>query len=610
MIGQTTLEIKKQISKGKTALAIENLKKISSGKFKSEIALLSSRFHTMQEKFGKATITKEEYTVECNRINKATLDLVEQMESTTFQGDPDKSPGFNSWRVKYLFRASIILCGISLMLIVSGNQQSFENEKVIILLKFDGNKSAKFSREVGDRLPLDYIEPYALESLPSVQLSPHIPGYREIINKKYFERQSRMGLLINGVWDTSMDRIFNARIDIFNLNLQDSNLKTDEEVTILSPKSVDFNIKSSAQFLSEFIIAIVDMYEGRVNVALKTFESFFNNKALMKGQDKNLEPFLEISIANCYLLAGETSRAINAYEKLLNTPGPYPESYRRIITNNLITAESFSSPTIETKVSSGPTLKQPGIQNHHTILAPKPIPSNFPETNQPKQQHPVEEKAKLYPTFIKQKITVDSTGHNPIGISPDSSLFYTPTEPSEKQDQENSRNFLEDYKIIHLSDSIIWIAENLNIHLEKSWCLLNKSDNCEKYGSLYTLESAKMACKALGNNWRLPTLEEWQKLINSEEIVEISTRKDRVNIPDNLKKLSGLGIPPDGGGWRQPNGIFIDSENTVYWTSTNADTTKSHPTHHRTYTFWEDGKIGKSSGGKDNAHYVRCVCEK
>ena len=68
------------------------------------------------------------------------------------------------------------------------------------------------------------------------------------------------------------------------------------------------------------------------------------------------------------------------------------------------------------------------------------------------------------------------------------------------------------YKTLELNGKI-WLAENMNYQIwGKSWCYGNDPANCRAYGQLYTWEGAKMACKALGSGWRLPTDAEWNAL--------------------------------------------------------------------------------------------------
>ncbi len=65
-----------------------------------------------------------------------------------------------------------------------------------------------------------------------------------------------------------------------------------------------------------------------------------------------------------------------------------------------------------------------------------------------------------------------------------------------------------------MPDWKIWMTENLNIATSNglwSWCYENNPDNCAKYGRLYTWEAAKSACPT---GWRLPSREEWQRLLD------------------------------------------------------------------------------------------------
>ena len=48
-----------------------------------------------------------------------------------------------------------------------------------------------------------------------------------------------------------------------------------------------------------------------------------------------------------------------------------------------------------------------------------------------------------------------------------------------------------------------------------SYCYDDKSQNCDKYGRLYTWEAAKQACANLGSGWRLPKQKEWKRLSES-----------------------------------------------------------------------------------------------
>ena len=58
----------------------------------------------------------------------------------------------------------------------------------------------------------------------------------------------------------------------------------------------------------------------------------------------------------------------------------------------------------------------------------------------------------------------------------------------------------------------MWMAENLNIKTDDSWCYDNKESNCQKYGRLYSWDAAMKACPS---GWHLPTREDFKILVIS-----------------------------------------------------------------------------------------------
>src|SRR4030095_15716820 len=56
-----------------------------------------------------------------------------------------------------------------------------------------------------------------------------------------------------------------------------------------------------------------------------------------------------------------------------------------------------------------------------------------------------------------------------------------------------------------LLDGNLWMAANLKLARPGSYCYGDKQENCERFGRLYTWESAKQGCTELGQGWRLPT---------------------------------------------------------------------------------------------------------
>ncbi len=78
-----------------------------------------------------------------------------------------------------------------------------------------------------------------------------------------------------------------------------------------------------------------------------------------------------------------------------------------------------------------------------------------------------------------------------------------------------SKNILTDsrdgrkYKTVEIGNRV-WMAENLNFPTDESWCYLNDTSYCGRYGRLYTYDEAVNICPA---GWHLPSAEEWRHLV-------------------------------------------------------------------------------------------------
>ncbi len=69
------------------------------------------------------------------------------------------------------------------------------------------------------------------------------------------------------------------------------------------------------------------------------------------------------------------------------------------------------------------------------------------------------------------------------------------------------------YNYFRLADGKCWLLDNLNYEKpDRSWCYEDPK-NCEAYGKMYEWQEAMCACADLGDNWELPSKQDWEDLI-------------------------------------------------------------------------------------------------
>lgn len=162
------------------------------------------------------------------------------------------------------------------------------------------------------------------------------------------------------------------------------------------------------------------------------------------------------------------------------------------------------------------------------------------------------------------------------------------------------------YNVKKMADGKVWMTENLAIKIPGSYCYDNTDSNCDQYGRLYTWKVAQDVCKLLGDGWRLPSNEDWEKLgkqyggIRSESNdgkAAYQALKPGGKAEFNLQFAGGRNVDSIPGYKRKDAHGF-------YWTATEVDST-----HAWFYNFGTNGKIMNrhDHGEKGEAFAVRCI---
>lgn len=153
------------------------------------------------------------------------------------------------------------------------------------------------------------------------------------------------------------------------------------------------------------------------------------------------------------------------------------------------------------------------------------------------------------------------------------------------------------YTVKIMPDNKTWMTSNLNINAEQ------KSN---QYGRLYTWKSAQEGCKLLGEVWRLPTNEEWQKMAKWYGGVRGDSDDDGKAAYQALINGGNAAFSAVYGGSRDSaDGSYarVDAHG-FYWTATESDVANAW-----FYNFGKNGKIlnRHQDGQKHMAISVRCI---
>ena len=151
-----------------------------------------------------------------------------------------------------------------------------------------------------------------------------------------------------------------------------------------------------------------------------------------------------------------------------------------------------------------------------------------------------------------------------------------------------------------------WTTRNASVEVAESGCYDNDERHCRQYGRLYTWESARLACDALGPGWRLPSDDEWRQLARAYGGVSADSTDGGKAAYAALSIGGTSAFDAVLGGGREPDGrsfARLDAHG-FYWTATTTAAGNA--------VFYNFGKGGlalhrQPEGEKKRAFSVRCV---
>jgi uncharacterized protein (TIGR02145 family) len=143
-----------------------------------------------------------------------------------------------------------------------------------------------------------------------------------------------------------------------------------------------------------------------------------------------------------------------------------------------------------------------------------------------------------------------------------------------------------------------WMAQNLDYASEDSWCYEGDVKNCEMWGRTYTWNAAMEACP---DGWRLPSEEEWDKLIWAYGGNEVAGRHLKAGGSSDFEILMA--------GYRDKKGFYGKADTSAYfWTSTESPKDARYAFFRGFYK--EYSNVGPYPYTKADGLSVRCIQDK
>ncbi len=162
------------------------------------------------------------------------------------------------------------------------------------------------------------------------------------------------------------------------------------------------------------------------------------------------------------------------------------------------------------------------------------------------------------------------------------------------------------FKTITIGNQV-WMASNLNVVVDDSYCYNDKPSNCKKFGRLYTWSAALTACPS---GWRLPSKSDWETFEQSLErngFIAKAEKAAALRSTDWAEGNNAVGFNATSSGTRFKNKYYgtygTSNESAHYWSSTEANEENAFDW----YVYSNRTGIYSGNNKVERAYSVRCI---
>ncbi len=303
------------ISQNRLSAAIKQMHaQVKKGKIKNALSLIESRLNDVNEKMRLGLLSEENANLELNKIRNSLLELCDQMDAA------EQVVGVGG---QSFVRLGLIGAGVLLLLVASWfaflKPASCDDRKVAVLVAdFQSTEKVEETDGFANTLVtrMDFLLPDDVYDVSPVgPQSRQVKRYDEFIQQEHFLNTcDTSGMFVNGFLSLEQE-VFNIYITLANLKMNVPDLAQDNSIVLDNPAGLEFSISNNANFLADFLIGIIQCFEGKPYDALQRFfELEKGDETGITREDKKFQAALAHFKGNCYAMRGDNERAKEQYE--------------------------------------------------------------------------------------------------------------------------------------------------------------------------------------------------------------------------------------------------------------------------------------------------------